>query len=876
MKKFMALLLALLMMFGTLMVSFAESEEMPTEVETPADAVTETGKEENPPAANTAGAEENKPEEKPAEKPKQPAEKPAEQPEEKPAEKPEQPAEKPAEQPEEKPAEEPAVEQDAEEPAEQTEEQPAERPEENPTEQPVEQPEENPTEQPVEQPEEQPTEQPAEQTAEQTAEQPAEEPAEQPGETPAEQPEETRFTEGYILLKKGTVIYAEANSSAELGKITENSFAYAALEEGTERFSVVFDTENARKKNAPVLKGYVQAGKFTVLAEKDVLNLEQQLAGDTKAREYQGHRIPMAQYAAAEQKANEENAAAAKTEATVSCTPAVLKIKTGEIARFYAVVKNLEGEIAYQWQVSRDGGVTWSDFENQNKRMLSFEVTNDNFAEEYRCEIRADGVSMLSPIVTLSFGGRTAGNDTGAMPSVSIDPKKGNAAIGSTVVFTATVTNPGSVVNYQWQCTTDGGKTWQNIHSATSKTNQLSLKVNTTNVKFNYRCVIKSDGVKAISGTSMIFAAQATASASKIDIGKEVKYTVKAYRGGKTLKYQWQYSLDEGVTWKNATSSTGNKTATLTITTNTTNINMIFRCVVSGGNGKVITNSVKVTPNPRYFALVVANSEYHSIYANDLPGVKVDGGAMNKALKAMGWKVKLVENTTYGGVDAAIRSYFKGKLKTDVCLFYFSGHGDASTGIYAGSLYGLDLTPYTPAELRNALLESTQGQVIILLDSCGSGAGVYSNGTKEKKDNNPRNFTEGVMNAFSGYLGSSVKGNTGELLNSRFAVLAACKYGGTSDDGYYVKEGNKVVPKRGGAFTYSLVSSMGCSYPGGTYGGKISADANGDRKLTLQEAYNGIKNKINYMNSLVKNTSYSPITQAVQMGGSGSTVLFKK
>ena len=462
-------------------------------------------------------------------------------------------------------------------------------------------------------------------------------------------------------------------------------------------------------------------------------------------------------------------------------------------------------------------------------------------------------------------------------------------------MFTATVTNAGSTVNYQWQCTTDGGKTWKNIKNDTSKTPQLSLKVNTTNVTFNYRCVIKSNGFKAISETAMIFAAQASASVSKVDIGKDVKFTVKAYRGGKTLKYQWQYSQDGGATWKNATSSKGNKTATLTITTNTTNVQMLFRCVVSGGNGKVITNAVHVTPNPRYFALIIANSKYkYHDWAPDLPGAKNDGAAMKKALTALGWKVKLVENATYSGIVNAVNSYFKGKLPTDVCLFYYTGHGDDSTSFAAGSLAGVDYSGsvmqlYLPEELRRAMLNNTKGQVIILLDSCGSGSGVYSNGDGEEQTHNPKNFTEGVMNAFSGYLGGGVEENTGELLNSRFAVLAACKHGTVSSDIYFVNSSDRIIARRGGVFTYSLISSMGCSYPGGAYGGKLTADSNGDKKLTLKETYNGIKSKVSSMNSMLKKKNYvayyepnkkyyifDPIDQVVQMGGTGSTVLFKK
>ena len=166
--------------------------------------------------------------------------------------------------------------------------------------------------------------------------------------------------------------------------------------------------------------------------------------------------------------------------------------------------------------------------------------------------------------------------------------------------------------------------------------------------------------------------------------------------------------------------------------------------------------------------------------------------------------------------------------------------------------------------------EVPKGKVIVILDSCGSGAGVYSNSSDAK------GFTGGVVNAFKGYLMSNVAANTGELLNNRFAVLAACEYGKTSMDGYIYQSNGYLYQGRGGVFTYSLVGSMGGGYPGGSFGGHFSGDdVNGDSKLSLQEAYNGIKSRVNGMN-LARYGINGRITQQVQMGGSGGTILFEK
>ena len=207
---------------------------------------------------------------------------------------------------------------------------------------------------------------------------------------------------------------------------------------------------------------------------------------------------------------------------------------------------------------------------------------------------------------------------------------------------------------------------------------------------------------------------------------------------------------------------------------------------------------------------------------------------------------------------------------------------------------GTDGSWLYPTDLRDTLKKNTKGQVIVLLDSCGSGSTVYKKSTKDLEKNdtepadvgNPANFTSGVMGAFSGYFADELESNTGELLNKRFAVLAACAHGKTSSDGYFTEKSGNLYFERGGTFTVALLRTMGCKYPGGKLSGAR-------KQLTLKQAYDGVKSEVSKMNKLLKKYDYiayyagdrynspgyyifDPISQAVQMGGSGSTVLFRK
>ena len=681
------------------------------------------------------------------------------------------------------------------------------------------------------------------------------------------QPEETRFTEGYILLKKNAVICSEMNPKKQDGKVAEDAYAWAKLEDDAKKpadswLSVIFDTKTGREKGEPLRRGYVQAGQTAVLTEKETEELVKKLEKDKNAREYGGYKIPLVVLFGILPDTN------AGPDPEAYCTPAVLKIRIGETARFYTTVKNADGEPACQWQFSADGGETWTDLKGETQLMLAFEVTENNKDHQYRCVIHAGGARLTAPVVRLSVEGSIADNGvvSNGKPGIKISPKMCRTTIGSDARFTATVQNPQGDITYQWQYSTNKGKSWKNAAYTGSNTAVMTVRITSAIAKkYSFRCVAVTGGKKLVSKASSVFAVKASASPAAVKVGKKVKFKATAYNYGKKIKYQWYVSKDGGKSWKKYKGKDSKK-KTITVKTTRSNIGYQYRCRISASNGKCYTNAVFVKEKPRQLAVVIANSNYMPPN-NSLVGVYYDGIAMTNTLRSLDWEVKLVRDTTASGMDSSIRSWFSGSRPEDTCLVYYSGHGITSTG----ALCGVSGDAYHPATMRNTLLSCTKGKVIVILDSCGSGAGVYANSGSAKE------FTNAVMQAFHGYLMSNVAANTGELLHNRFAVLAACEYGATSQEGYIVEKNGSLYQGYGGVFTYSLVRSMGCSYPEGSFGGKFSSDSNGDGKLSLQEAYNGIKNRVSSMNSLLAKYGISGrINQVVQMGGTGGTVLFQK
>ena len=200
------------------------------------------------------------------------------------------------------------------------------------------------------------------------------------------------------------------------------------------------------------------------------------------------------------------------------------------------------------------------------------------------------------------------------------------------------------------------------------------------------------------------------------------------------------------------------------------------------------------------------------------------------------------------GVMDAIRNTFSGADNDDVSLFFIATHGDSeSNGSNAGAL-ALIGSSYEEQwliinDLANAL-KAVPGKVIVIIESCGSGAAIYSTGVTENSGNRLRNASsahdDAIISAFSaadhgvkvrlpGAGRSIIKGaptpNTGEMrVENKFYVLTATRY---HEDSWGTEDGPYNY------FTKWLTDGIGTS-------GSMPADANGNWETTLAELFNYI------------------------------------
>ena len=141
--------------------------------------------------------------------------------------------------------------------------------------------------------------------------------------------------------------------------------------------------------------------------------------------------------------------------------------------------------------------------------------------------------------------------------------------------------------------------------------------------------------------------------------------------------------------------------------------------------------------HPRYYALVIGNGKYPASNMDPLPETATDAAAMKTALENMNpaWTVAEAYNIKGCEFVPAMEEAFRDASERDVCLFYYTGHGSYDADYYAGALKGIDVntpgTNYVDAllplkELADTLDRLCPGEVIVILDSCGSGSAVWN------------------------------------------------------------------------------------------------------------------------------------------------------
>jgi len=276
------------------------------------------------------------------------------------------------------------------------------------------------------------------------------------------------------------------------------------------------------------------------------------------------------------------------TPPTITTQPANQTVTAGQTAAFTAAATGSPTPTV-QWQVSTDGGTTFSNVSGATSTTLSFTTTSSQNGNRYRAVFTNAAGTATTAAATLTVNSLTP-------PTITTQPANQTVTAGQTATFTAAATgSPTPTV--QWQVTTDGGGTFSNVSGATSTT--LSFTTTLSQNGNQYRAVFTNSA-----GTATTTAATLTVNSTPptittqpanqtVTAGQTATFTAAA-SGSPTPTVQWQVSTDGGVTFSNVSGATS---TTLSFTTASSQNGNRYRAVFTNSAGTATTTAATLTVN---------------------------------------------------------------------------------------------------------------------------------------------------------------------------------------------------------------------------------------------------------------------------------------
>ena len=243
----------------------------------------------------------------------------------------------------------------------------------------------------------------------------------------------------------------------------------------------------------------------------------------------------------------------------------------------------------YQWYISTNNGATFTALAGATMNILNLpSVTGTMNGYQYHVVVSNTCGTVTSNNVTLTI---TNGVNITAQPA-----NASGICVGQTATFSVTATGPG--LTYQWQVSTDGGLSYNNIASATSAT--YTTPAATAGMNNNrYRVIVGTSCGSPVTSQAAILTVVAgaaiTTEPSPVSVcpGADATFTVVAT--GAT-GYQWQVSTNGGTSFSSIAGAT---TATLTLPAVTAGMNNnLYQVLVSGCATPIASSSVTLTISP--------------------------------------------------------------------------------------------------------------------------------------------------------------------------------------------------------------------------------------------------------------------------------------
>lgn len=248
--------------------------------------------------------------------------------------------------------------------------------------------------------------------------------------------------------------------------------------------------------------------------------------------------------------------------------------------------------LKYQWELSKDGGKTWnkSAVDGYNTSTIIFNAIESFHGRKYRCVVTDEnGDSIISDSATIFI------SELENKVVIISQPQNKTVPMGGRTSISVSAIGPG--LKYQWELSKDGGLTWSKSKVDGYNTSTIIFNVIESFHGRMYRCVVTDEnGNSVTSQGAMIFINELLEKPvivtqppnRKVSLGSQTTIPIKAI--GKGLKYQWELSKDDGLTWSKSKVD-GYNTSTIIFAAIESFDGRMYRCVVTDENGNSVTSN---------------------------------------------------------------------------------------------------------------------------------------------------------------------------------------------------------------------------------------------------------------------------------------------
>ena len=276
---------------------------------------------------------------------------------------------------------------------------------------------------------------------------------------------------------------------------------------------------------------------------------------------------------------------------TVNQTPVITEqpdnqvICDGALASFTATASGMPVPTV-QWQVSTNGGVSFSDIGGETNTTYSFNVNQADNNNQYRAVFTTNGCSTTTSAATLTVN---------PVPVITEQPDNQVICDGALASFTATASGM-PVPTVQWQVSTNGGVSFSDIGGETNTT--YSFNVNQADNNNQYRAVFTTNGCSSTTAAATLTVNQAPAITQQpanqvVCDGAVASFTATA-SGMPVPTVQWQVSTNGGVSFSDIGGETN---TTYSFNASQADNNNQYRAVFTNTCGIATTDAATLTVN---------------------------------------------------------------------------------------------------------------------------------------------------------------------------------------------------------------------------------------------------------------------------------------